>query len=116
MTTTIIITFCLLLIIAYVFDLTSSKTKIPSVILLLILGWSIRQLSTRFGFQLPDFSFILPVLGTIGLILIVLEGSLELKINKSKLGLIKTSFFGALIPNGSFGIPFCICFQLFWQL
>ena len=113
MTTTIIITFCLLLIIAYVFDLTSSKTKIPSVILLLILGWSIRQLSTRFGFQLPDFSFILPVLGTIGLILIVLEGSLELKINKSKLGLIKTSFFGALIPMVALAFLFAFAFNYF---
>jgi hypothetical protein len=32
---------------------------------------------------------ILSILGTIGLILIVLEGSLELELNKSKIGLIK---------------------------
>ena len=98
MTTTIIITFCVLLLIAYVFDLTSSKTKIPSVILLLLLGWSVRQLTVLLDIHLPDFSPILPVLGTVGLILIVLEGSLELELNKSKLGLIKKSFLGALIP------------------
>ena len=84
MTTTIIITFCVLLLIAYVFDLTSSKTKIPSVILLLILGWSVKQLTIMLGIQLPDFSPILPVLGTVGLVLIVLEGALELELNKSK--------------------------------
>jgi len=98
MTTTIIITFCVLLLIAYVFDLTSSKTKIPSVILLLLLGWTVRQLTVLLDIHLPDFSPILPVLGTVGLILIVLEGSLELELNKSKLGLIKKSFLGALIP------------------
>ena len=98
MTTTIIITFCVLLLIAYVFDLTSSKTKIPSVILLFLLGWSVRQLTVLLDIHLPDFSPILPVLGTVGLILIVLEGSLELELNKSKLGLIKKSFLGALIP------------------
>jgi len=98
MTVTIIITFCVLLLIAYVFDLTSSRTKIPSVIMLLLLGWTVRQLSTWFEIQLPDFSPMLPVLGTIGLILIVLEGSLELELNKSKFGLIKKSFVGALIP------------------
>ena len=87
-----------MLLIAYVFDLTSSKTKIPSVILLLLLGWVVRQLTTWFEIQLPDFSPMLPVLGTIGLILIVLEGSLELELNKSKFGLIKKSFVGALIP------------------
>ncbi|MBK9328544.1 MAG: sodium:proton antiporter [Sphingobacteriales bacterium] len=98
MTTTIIITFCILLLIAYVFDLTSSKTKIPSVILLLLLGWAGRQLTTLLAIHLPDFSPVLPVLGTVGLILIVLEGSLELELNKSKFGLIRKSFLGALIP------------------
>lgn len=98
MTTTIIITFCVLLLIAYVFDLTSSKTKIPSVILLLLLGWVVKQLTVLLDIHLPDISIILPVLGTVGLILIVLEGSLELELNSSKFGLIRKSLFGALIP------------------
>lgn len=98
MTTTIIIIFCSLLLIAYVFDLTSSKTKIPSVIILLILGWSVRQFTEWIDMRLPDFSDVLTVLGTIGLILIVLEGSLELELNKSKLGIIRKSFLGALTP------------------
>ncbi len=130
MTITIIVIFCVLLLIAYAFDLTASKTKVPSVILLLLLGWIVRQLTGWFNSQLPDLTPALPVLGTIGLILIVLEGSLELELNKSKLGLIKKSFFGALFPIlalasllglafsyfGNFGlkdsltnaIPFCV--------
>ncbi len=98
MTATIIITFCVLMLIAYIFDLTASKTKIPSVILLLLLGWSIRQLVYYFGIPLPGFRTVLPTLGTVGLILIVLEGSLELEFNKSKLRFIISSFLGALIP------------------
>jgi potassium/hydrogen antiporter len=94
----IIITFCILLLIAYFFDLTASKTKIPAVIFLLLLGWFVRQLAIFFDIHLPDFSLILPVLGTIGLILIVLEGSLELELNKSKVGMISKSFLGAFIP------------------
>ncbi len=97
MTTTIIIIFCTLLLIAYVFDLTSSRTNIPSVILLLLLGWGVRQIADISDIQLPDLSFLLPVLGTVGLILIVLEGSLELNFNKSKIKLINKSFFGALL-------------------
>ncbi|WP_317896796.1 sodium:proton antiporter [Aurantibacillus circumpalustris] len=96
MTTAIIITFCSLLLVAYLFDLTSFRTKIPSVILLLILGWSVRQFTDFFEIQLPHFDPILPILGTIGLILIVLEGSLELELNRSKLWLIIKSFFGAM--------------------
>ncbi len=98
MTTAIIITLCTLLLIAYVFDLTSSKTKIPSVVLLLMLGWTVKQITLFLDIYIPDLSPILPGLGTIGLILIVLEGSLELELNKSKIGLIVKSFFGALIP------------------
>lgn len=113
MTTTIIITFCVLLLIAYVFDLTSSKTKIPSVILLLLLGWSVRQLTVLLDFHLPDFSPILPVLGTVGLILIVLEGSLELELNKSKFGLIRKSFLGALVPLIALAFLLAFAFQYF---
>jgi hypothetical protein len=96
MTIPVIITFCTLLLIAYLFDQTASKTRIPSVILLLILGWGVRQVTTFLDLPLPDLSTFLPILGTIGLILIVLEGSLELELNKSKIGLIGKSIFGAL--------------------
>ncbi|WP_229239628.1 cation:proton antiporter [Echinicola soli] len=98
MTTTIIITLCSLLLIAYLFDYSFKKTKIPSVILLLLLGWLVRQATMLFELQLPDLSAILPILGTTGLILIVLEGALELELNKSKIKLIQKSFLGALAP------------------
>lgn len=113
MTVTIIITFCVLLLISYVFDLTSSKTKIPSVILLLLLGWFVRQITKWFNIQLADFSLFLPVLGAIGLILIVLEGSLELELHKSKLGLISKSFFGAFIPMLALAFLLAFAFQQF---
>jgi Kef-type K+ transport system membrane component KefB len=95
---TIIISLCLLLLIAYLFDLTASLTKIPSVILLLLLGWVVREATLLFDIDLPDLTDTLPILGTIGLILIVLEGSLELELNKSKIGLIKKSSLGAFLP------------------
>jgi cell volume regulation protein A len=98
MTTAIIITICALLLLAYVFDLTSSKTKVPSVILLLLLGFGMRQVSMFIDVKLPNLTPLLPILGTIGLILIVLEGSLELEFNKSKTSLIKKSFVASLIP------------------
>jgi cell volume regulation protein A len=95
---TIIISLCLLLLIAYLFDLTAARTKIPSVILLLLLGWVVREVTFLLDIDLPDLTGTLPVLGTIGLILIVLEGSLELELNKSKVGLIRKSSIGAFLP------------------
>lgn len=113
MTSAIIITFCFLLLIAYVFDISSSKTKIPSVILLLILGWGVKQMSVFVDISLPDLSPFLPVLGTVGLILIVLEGSLELELNKTKLGIIKKSFFGALFPMLALAFLLAFLFNYF---
>jgi len=113
MTTAIIITFCSLLLTAYLFNVTATKTKIPSVILLLLLGWGVRQITVFFGFQLPDFSKILPVLATVGLILIVLEGSMELEINTSKLGLLRKSFIGVLLSMISLSFLFAYLFHYF---
>jgi Kef-type K+ transport system membrane component KefB len=103
MTTGIIITICVLVLLAYVFDITSGRTRIPSVILLLLLGWGVRQLAGLFDIYIPDLSPVLPILGTLGLILIVLEGSLELEFNKSKFKLIGKSFIVALLPMLALG-------------
>ncbi|UPT70287.1 MAG: hypothetical protein M0D53_14465 [Flavobacterium sp. JAD_PAG50586_2] len=108
MTTAIIISLCILLLFAYVFDLSSAKTKIPSVILLLALGYAVKQASVYFSITIPNLIPLLPILGTIGLILIVLEGSLELELNRSKLPMIGKSSVIALIPMivGSLGLAF----------
>ncbi|NBB21529.1 sodium:proton antiporter [Runella sp. CRIBMP] len=98
MTTAIIITVCVLILLAYIFDITSSKTKVPSVILLLLMGWLVKQVALTTGLLLPNLGPILPILGTIGLILIVLEGALELELNATKFPLIKKSFAVALLP------------------
>ena len=113
MTITILITLCSLLLIAYLFDLTSSLTKIPSVLLLLLLGWLVRQTSQLMEIDVPDLSKLLPFLGTIGLILIVLEGSLELEFNRSKKTVITKSFFVALIPMILLSFLMAFFFQYF---
>ncbi|MFN8306443.1 MAG: cation:proton antiporter [Ferruginibacter sp.] len=115
MTSTIIITLCILLLIAYVFDLTSSKTRIPSVILLLLLGWIVRQLSTVLHIRIPDLTGMLPLFGTIGLILIVLEGSLELELNRSKIGVIKKASIAALLPMLALAVLLAYAFQYFQE-
>lgn len=104
MTSTIIISLCILILIAYIFDVTSSKTSIPSVILLLLLGFGAQELIVYSNINLPDLNPLLPGLGTIGLILIVLEGSLELELSKSKIPTIKRSFISALLPLVMLGI------------
>lgn len=84
-----------LVIFSYGFDLIARKFKIPSVILLLLSGIGLRYLANWLEFPVPNFEPILPLVGTIGLILIVLEGSLELKLEREKASLIKSSLHSA---------------------
>lgn len=113
MTTTILITICILLLIAYIFDVSSSKTKIPSVILLLLIGWVVKQITNNFQIFVIDLSPILPILGTIGLILIVLEGSLEIELNRSKLPFVGKTTIISFVPILIFAFGLAAAFQYF---
>lgn len=109
---TIIIIVCVLLLLSYIFDLTSSKTKIPSVILLLILGYASRIIGEMVGMDLPDLTSFLSIFGTIGLILIVLEGAIDLELNRSKLPVIGKSLLVSFLPMLIMAFALAFIFQL----
>ena len=91
-----IIIFSSIIIISYFFNSYSKKSGVPSVLMLIILGMV-------FGFYMEfqdRFSFILEVLGTVGLILIVLEGALGLKLLKSNIPIIFKSFAVSAVTLG----------------
>ena len=93
----LLIFFSLLIILSYVFNLVAQKIKVPSVLLLLFTGITIRILAPEMANTIQGLDKILALVGTLGLILIVLEGSLELKLSRKKLPLIASSFFSAII-------------------
>lgn len=86
------------MLLAYIFELTTAKTKIPTVIPLLIVGWIVRQVVNSVLPVIPDLTQQLNSIGMIGLILIVFEGALELDVNASKKGIIKRSILMAVLP------------------
>ena len=97
-TVSILFALPLLVIFSYLFDAFARKTKFPAVILLMLTGVLIRVITSANGYE--DFEFLndlIPVLGTIGLILIVLEGALELEINRQKLPTILKGFLSAIV-------------------
>ena len=88
----------LLIIFSYIFDSIAKKTKFPSVILLMFTGMLIRLGVDFYGeVELQFLDQLIPVLGTLGLILIVLEGALELDIERKKIPLILKGFLAALV-------------------
>ncbi|GHB62605.1 hypothetical protein GCM10007390_15550 [Persicitalea jodogahamensis] len=92
----IIILSCTVLL-SYAFDLISTRTKLPSVVLLLATGMIGRQVTDYFNIKIPGVDVLLPTLGTIGLILIVLEGGLDLELSGGKHKLIGRTLLSALL-------------------
>lgn len=93
----LIIVLSLAVLVSYAFDLFSSRFKIPSILLLLLLGVLIRQATSYFDVQVPFVTTILPTLGTLGLILIVLEGGLDLELHAEKLSVLRRTLLASLL-------------------
>ena len=97
----IIISVCIIVILSHQFNWISKVTNIPSVLLLVLLGIGIRIGFDYFNIVITKYLMdILVIIGIIGLIMIVLEASLELEITKEKIPLIIKSFFLALVSLG----------------
>ena len=106
-----IIIFSSIIIISYFFNSYSKKTEL-SVLMLIVLGMI-------FGFYMEfqnRFSFILEVLGTVGLILIVLEGNSWFGLLKSNVPIIFKSFAASRLPLGVLLISEALLLNSFFQL
>src|SRR5690625_6224835 len=73
-----------LVIVSYIFTLISAKTRIPTVLMLLLLGVGIREFLVKIDryVEIPlDF---VQFLGVLGLILILLDAGLDLNLSRKK--------------------------------
>lgn len=108
MTNTIIIIICSLILIAYLFDISAKNTKIPGVVLLLSVGIVAHIITNSLNLRIPNLEPYLPVIGTIGLILIVLEGALELEIKAEKRKLFVSTVQSAVLGLVLFSIVLAV--------
>ena len=108
-----------IIILSFLFNILAKRTNIPSVLMLILLGVGI-----QLGYKKPDLSpggseewimSVLEILGNVGLIFIVLEAALDLKLKREKIGLIIRSFLVAFVVllASSFGIAFA--FLQIWK-
>jgi hypothetical protein len=84
-------------ILSYIFDISGRYSKIPGVILLIFLGIALQLIVKAVHSEIPDLSPVLPVIGTLGLIMIVMEASLDLRLEKRKKKMIFKSITSAFI-------------------
>ena len=82
---TLIIAASIIIIVSFLFNSISKKTNIPSVLMLIVLGVILKAIMDYYGVRSINFFPALEVLGIVGLIMIVLEAALDLKLKKEKL-------------------------------
>lgn len=85
------------IIISHFFNVLSAKTRVPSVLMLILLGIGLKQGLLAFGVSNVDMLKSLELLGIVGLIMIVLEAALDLQLTKEELPLIGKAFLVASI-------------------
>ena len=80
----IIIAAALIIILSFIFNIISNKTNIPSVLMLIVLGVFIQLVvwSPDTASKSSQLMMGLEILGNVGLIFIVLEAALDLKLKK----------------------------------
>ena len=83
-------------ILSYFYNLISTKTKVPTVLMLIGTGVGLQYGLSVFNIKLLNLSTPLSILGNVGLIMIVLEAALDLHITKEKKGLIVQSLLIAI--------------------
>src|SRR5271170_7549466 len=92
----IIICSCIV-VMSYIFSILSRYIRVPSVLLLLAAGVGARLLAENNNWQIVFPEHLTEILGSVGLIMIILEAGLDLKLGRDKLKLIRNSFFAALV-------------------
>ena len=97
MTNYIILALCVIIILSYLFDLSSRYSRVPGVILLIGLGIALQLVSVSTGLDIPNLQPLLPVIGTLGLVMIVLDASLDLKLEKKKAKVLINTVVSALV-------------------
>lgn len=93
----LIIAASAIIIISFVFGEFAKKTSIPAVLMLMVLGMIAKVGLDSIGQGDIEFRPILEILGTVGLIMIVLEAALELELKREKMLPIAKSMLIALI-------------------
>ncbi|MDR2887894.1 MAG: cation:proton antiporter [Bacteroidales bacterium] len=80
----VILGLCVVVLLSYLFDITFKYSKIPGVVFLIALGIVLQVIVNHTGIEIPNMRPVLPVLGTLGLVFIVMEAGLEIRFEKNK--------------------------------
>lgn len=93
----VLMVLCGVIVVSYLFSIVSRKLRIPSVLLLMLSGIVARYFTDKYQVSVSMPRLVVEGLGVVGLIMIVLEAGLDLKLSKDKLKLIRQSLTSAIV-------------------
>lgn len=93
----IIVLLSIAIVLSYAYGEIAKRTNIPSVLMLIVTGIGIGQVLVIYPEYNYNFLPALEILGVVGLIMIVLEGALDLELSKEKRPLILKSTAVAIL-------------------
>jgi hypothetical protein len=94
------------LLLSFAIERIGRATSLPTVIVMVVVGLFARPLFAAMGITLDGLDVTVPIIGTIGLVLIVLEGALDIKLRREQLRLVSGAI--AMAAAG-----FVLCAALF---
>lgn len=109
MTDNTLLALSAILLLAFGLERLSAALKLPAVIILIATGLVAKPISEQLGLPLRNIDNYVPFLGTLGLILIVLEGALDIRLHRTGLRRAGMATLGAI--GG-----FIVCMGLFYLL
>ena len=112
----VILGLCVIVLLSYIFDITFKYSKIPGVVLLIALGIALQVIVNYTGLQIPNMRPLLPILGTLGLIFIVMEASLEIKFEKSKMRRLMRGVLASVVITLLFVAILTFAIMKIWNL
>lgn len=119
-TETLMIGISVCVLVSYWFSHLGKQLRFPSVIFLLAAGLILRKLTDTWQATVPLPPGLLPLLGTVGLILIVLEGGLDLNLKPGRRTFLLRTFgaavLGVLLTSGAVAALLHYGLDLAWPL
>ncbi len=118
-TSTVLVLISLAVLLSYWYLHLGRQLRFPSVVFLLLTGLVLRAGADVAGWQVDVPPGLLPVLGTVGLILIVLEGALDLKLSPGRRAFLWRTFgaaaLGVVSTAAAVAAPVKFLFDLSWM-
>lgn len=96
------------LLLAFGIERLGKASGIPSVVFLIVTGLVGKPALSAFGLELNGLDAVVPVIGTIGLVLIVLEGAFDIQMRRDRIQAASVAFFmagaGLVLCTGLFAL------------